>query len=709
MIRSLLCGLLFATAAWGADELTPRGPHPRLFYTPERVAALQARLTAGADAAAWSNVLAQAATGDLDALCLAFRVTGDRAFSQRLRDRLLGEVRKPTWTDPMMLKRDPPWQAGLEVARRCRAVAVGFDSIHDALTPAERKEIAAGLVNLGMLPTLKDWLLPGTRIHALDSMGHNWWSACVFSAGLAALAVLDEEPRAADWLRRIAAGSVAWFNYPGSVLENKPATFDAAGGFYESVNYASFAVSEYLAFRLAWQNTLAAPALPDIPSLEHIGDFFLNAAYPNRRGVMSVNFGDGALDANGSRPLTLLWGCGIRKPSHLWYLAQVKDSGYREGLRPDSALGLLYGPTAAERAAAPAGPDRPTAALYRDMGWAMVRSSWAKDATLLAVKSGTTWNHAHADNGSFMLFHGGEYLLIDSGNCSYGRPEYDGYYRQSAAHNVVLCNGEGEHPGQTYYGAKFPGTLDHLLQEGDLTYLLADATGPNARQFLRKYRHVLWVDDVILIVDDLQTYDFGQLEWLLHVGGEATREGLDLRVTKGSAEVRVRPLFPEPFPDAGLPTDYPERMRCEERSGLADHDPDTAVPYYAFVPAEPERRTKFITAIVLVNDANRDHLPQLERLRGNDWIGVRVRQAARTTDVYLNLRADGRIMHRNSHAAFEGWETDALLTVVDQAAAPRFLLAHGSYLRRDGQSYFESLKKEFVARPLTEPAKERQP
>ena len=27
------------------------------------------------------------------------------------------------------------------------------------------------------------------------------------------------------------------------------------------------------------------------------------------------------------------------------------------------------------------------------------------DATLVAIKSGFTWNHAHADAGSFVLFH----------------------------------------------------------------------------------------------------------------------------------------------------------------------------------------------------------------------------------------------------------------------------------------------------------------
>ena len=47
----------------------------------------------------------------------------------------------------------------------------------------------------------------------------------------------------------------------------------------------------------------------------------------------------------------------------------------------------------------------------------MLRSSWENDATLLAMKSGYTWNHAHADAGSFILFKQGEPLIIDSGTC----------------------------------------------------------------------------------------------------------------------------------------------------------------------------------------------------------------------------------------------------------------------------------------------------
>ena len=59
------------------------------------------------------------------------------------------------------------------------------------------------------------------------------WSVCVSLAGVAA------------------HGLELWFGYQGNVLQNKPANFDDAGVFYESVHYTDYAVSEYLLFRLA--------------------------------------------------------------------------------------------------------------------------------------------------------------------------------------------------------------------------------------------------------------------------------------------------------------------------------------------------------------------------------------------------------------------------------------------------------------------------
>ncbi|TWU37342.1 hypothetical protein [Novipirellula artificiosorum] len=65
-------------------------------------------------------------------------------------------------------------------------------------------------------------------------------------------------------------------------------------------------------------------------------------------------------------------------------------------------------------------------------------------------------------------------------------------------------------------------------------------------------------------------------------------------------------------------------------------------------------------AILPVNDGVA--LPQIERLRGIEHIGVRVRQNGTTTDIYMNLEADGSIRHRNANLEMpNGWETDAYL------------------------------------------------
>ena len=464
--------------------------------------------------------------------------------------------------EPDLLGRDPSWHAGLGTACTLYEVSVGFDCAYDALSPEDRRTIAQGLVNLGILPTLNDWLIGPHRIHSLDTMGHNWWSACVFMAGLGSLAVLDEELRARGWLEDINRGSVAWFNYGGSLLENKPKTFDAGGALYESANYDNFAMSEYLPFPAGLDECPAgASSCPAYPCLTGPGDYFLSISYPNSGPLESLNFGDGSLSVNGSRVIGLLWALGDHRPRYLWYLQQVQEGQFREGQDRDSPFGLAYGPSAGELAAAPAAPDLPTSTLLAGMGWATLRSSWNRNATLLGIKSGYTWNHSHADAGSFILFHQGANLLIDSGNPNYARPEYDAYYRQSQAHNVVLFNGQAENPEDTYFGSKFSGSVSQLLDAGDLKYVMADATGPTSQLFIRNFRHFLWIGDVILVIDDLKTFQPGQFEWLLHVNGRAVKRGLDLQIGQSPASILVRPLFPESFP-AGAASRMISREAC---------------------------------------------------------------------------------------------------------------------------------------------------
>ncbi len=128
------------------------------------------------------------------------------------------------------------------------------------------------------------------------------------------------------------------------------------------------------------------------------------------------------------------------------------------------------------------------------------------------------------------------------------------------------------------------------------------------------------------------------------------------------------------------------------------------MPYAAFLPTELMRRTKFITAIMPVQDGDWEP-PKIERLQTVDMIGLRIRQHGRVTELWLNLLADGRVRHRNANLIHEGWETDAYLIVQtwpegadrdNPDTASQLLVIDGSYLRRDGKLVLDSLSKVYL-------------
>jgi len=225
-ISGTICFLILngASLIHGSDQgLSVQGDHPRLFFVSERIVGLQKRVAANpSDASAWSKLLAGAnrAVGrrdvnSLELLSLALRMTGEQRFADEIRGILLRECGRKDWHDRMLMRRNSPWHSGLNMAHKCFATAMGFDRVYDYLSQGERETIARGIVNRGILPTLNDWVLGEWRVHSLDTMGHNWWSECVFSAGIAALAVIDEEPRAEAWL--------GW--YGSTLVPRRPSTW----------------------------------------------------------------------------------------------------------------------------------------------------------------------------------------------------------------------------------------------------------------------------------------------------------------------------------------------------------------------------------------------------------------------------------------------------------------------------------------------------
>ena len=538
-------------------------------------------------------------------------------------------------------------------------------------------------------------------MHTYDTMGHNWWSACVYMSGLTSLAIRNEIPEASKWAKEIEESAIEWLNYSGNILQNKPATFDSDGGFYEGVWYATYGTSQYLLFRYAYGNVWPNAQKIKAPILDKMGDFFINTTYFVEGGKdLAINFGDAKTHAYGDRILRLLWNLGYNNKDYEWYMNHVSNGENKDS---SSAEALILNPDFNSETSS-FQIDRPKSHLYKDMGWATMRNSWDDNATMLAVKSGFTWNHAHADAGSYILFHNGKNLIIDSGTGSYLSPLFSAYYCQSEAHNVVMFDGQGQNRNDPYFGNVNPGSLHNLVEGDNFKYLLANATGPYSHILARNYRNFIWVDDVILVIDDLLAFEPGKFEWYLHYNGKSElKGGIDLTIQDEDAKVRVRPLFPNTFPPGGeRPHDFPEHMTLTEKIGHEDHHPEEEKSFWSISHFEETTRTKFVSAIILENDENENNLPIITRDETKDYLKVSITQKGETTEVYFNLLADGRLKHRNSLVNLEGWETDAYITVLkfdegvdktDINNINELFIGHGSYLRRDGQVLMHALSK----------------
>lgn len=686
--------------------------HPYLYFTKEKINQLKEQLISDKNVknayAEIEQVARQALNENnpytrVEYLALVYQVSGDKKYANKIKETIRIMGKKETLEPRDMLNRVPAWTSTLPTAHANFQLAIGFDAIYNDLSTDERKELAQAIYHIGIATTWNDWLSPESRFHAMNSMGHNYWASCVAMAGVAAMAVYHEMPEAKQWIERVSEASTEWVLFPGDVLQNKPPTFDN-GAYSESVSYANYGTSQYLYFRLALKHFNPDRTWQEKSHLGKIADYYIYMCYPSDGDYLpSFYFGDSSMQANGEAVLKLLWELGLQRPDMLWYLAQVRQGQQKECMPLHTPMGILYTPdlTAAMY------PTLPLSTSYDKLGWASMRKSWDRNSTLLGVKSGHTWNHAHADAGSFILFHNGEQVIKDAGNCWYPNPLYREYFFQSQAHNVLLFDGKAQPEEQQYKGSLLDGSLHHLIDSGNIKYIFADVTGPTARYFAKNHRSFLWIDDVILVIDDVRTHEYCTFSLLFHPDGESKKQGIDIRIANHQSAINIRPIWPEYLTESDFEHDFPDNLKLRAHQGAKAKKTDETETYYSITDPAKRQSTKFITAIILKDSPETKDFPQVSRINGNgnDLSGVRILHRGKITDFYLNERADGHIMHRNSNNTINGWDTDAYLLAysykegADATKAENIIewfIGYGSYLRKQETIVFDSFVKQFA-------------
>ena len=197
-IIAVICFLCVSSLYIQAQKIN----HPSLLYTPQRIQQVKQRMQHEPKLQeAWGDIkrtadeaLQKKDFNRLDYLSLAYLMTDNKEYADVIKEILLKTVEAESWGDVEMMARIPAWRSQLGMAHKSFLSAVGYDAAYNVMSSSERKKIAEGLKRLAVEPALGDWLLEPTRIHSLNSMGHNWWTSCVCQGGILALSLQNELP-----------------------------------------------------------------------------------------------------------------------------------------------------------------------------------------------------------------------------------------------------------------------------------------------------------------------------------------------------------------------------------------------------------------------------------------------------------------------------------------------------------------------------------
>ena len=391
----------------------------------------------------------------------------------------------------------PNWQPNdfLATAEMMNAAAIGYDWLYDTLSPAERRQVAAAIVQKGLRAAVNDYRSQGGWTRAQ----HNWNLVCNGGVIVASLAVYDEQPDAARQCLTLAMQSIRY----------GLSAYGPDGGTAEGPMYHSYA-TRYLAFAAAALETAPTRPVTLTPdkSWQHAGDYRLAMTGPT--GV-SANFGDSG-DVLGNTA----W--------MFWLARETHDAKYAAFETADdssepSAFDLLwYTP-------APTGTPRMLPGPRR-FGSAVVLRPPGDDplAPFVAVRTGSTGDHhSHLDLGNFVFDVLGQRFAQDLGPDNYNLAGYMGprradYLRTSTPGHNTLTIGDASQPDDTSCRVEVAGTPG-----GKQT---ARVEMKDAYPGFKTAARTFTLDGRTLTVhDDLRADRSARVTWHLHTAATVTVTG----------------------------------------------------------------------------------------------------------------------------------------------------------------------------------------
>ncbi|MCS3601443.1 hypothetical protein M2371_000629 [Buttiauxella sp. BIGb0471] len=153
----------------------------------------------------------------------------------------------------------------------------------------------------------------------------------------------------------------------------------------------------------------------------------------------------------------------------------------------------------------------------------------AKQRALLVKHTPYGGEHDHYDRLNLVLFNGAEEILPDLGTTGYGAPMHYAYYKNSATHNTITVNQTNQPPAipvvRQYHESEAFCWLDTEVDWRQPPPELDSHTrvqwDSDAWRDVRFRRRLLWLDNALIDISNVQNPHRQQIDWTLHLHGKA--------------------------------------------------------------------------------------------------------------------------------------------------------------------------------------------